>query len=356
MFVYWVLLAFPAIFALAYPVQNSREQFGGAQSIILSSFMAIYVLIGTFRVQVGADWTNYEYMFLDIGSGDFAFALERIDPAYGGLNWVSAKLGAGIYLVNGVCCLLLAYGTVLVAKRFREPWMAIVIAVPYLLIVVGFGYVRQAAAIGLILIAIDSHVRGLRAWTIASLVIATAFHATALLAVPAFAWTLVRRSAFTGVIAALLFALIYYYVLAPRLGQAQVRYSTGGFDSTGTLVRVMMGFVPSTLILLRWRAFETNARARSLWLLFAWANVAALVAFGLVPTSTVVDRAALYFAVIQLAAFGEFRSLLGIPDQMTVLARMAMIGVAVAVQGVWLVYATHSVYWVPYRSVLDLWM
>ena len=234
--------------------------------------------------------------------------------------------------------------------------MAVVIAVPYLLIVVGFGYVRQAAAIGLILIAIDSHVRGMRAWTIASLVIATAFHATALLAVPAFAWTLVRRNALTGILAGLLFAFVYFYILAPRLGQTQTRYSTGGFDSTGTLVRVVMGFVPSALILFRWRAFETNARARSLWLLFAWANVAALVAYGLVPTSTVVDRAALYFAVIQLAAFGEFRSLVGISDQMTVLTRMALIAVAIAVQGVWLVYATHSVYWVPYRSVLDIWL
>ena len=355
MFIYWVMLAFPAILALAHSVQIPRGNFGSTQSFLLYAFMCFYVVIGAFRIHVGADWITYEYMFEDIGSGGFAYALEQIDPVYGALNWVSALLGGGIYLVNGVCCLLLAYGTMLVAKHFREPWMAIVIAVPYLLIVVGFGYVRQGAAIGLILIAIDSHIRGSRMWTIACLVMATGFHATALLAIPAFAWTLVRRNAVIGVLVALLFAIVYYYFLAPRLDQTQSRYSTGGFNSTGTLVRVMMGFIPSMLILVRWRAFEASSRPRSLWLLFAWANVAALVAFALVPTSTVVDRAALYFAAIQLAVFGEFRSLMGIADQMVVLTRMALIAVAIAVQGVWLVYATHSEYWVPYRSVLDLW-
>ena len=96
MFVYWMLLAFPAIFALAYPVQIPREQFGATQSFILYFFMVLYVLIGTFRVQVGADWVTYEYMLADIGSGGFEFALERIDPAYGALNWVSARVGGGI--------------------------------------------------------------------------------------------------------------------------------------------------------------------------------------------------------------------------------------------------------------------
>ena len=76
------------------------------------------------------------------------------DPFFGIINWVSAQFDLGVYLPNGIACLLLGYGTVRAAQLTRDPWLGVLIAVPYLLIVVGMGYVRQGAAIGMILIAI----------------------------------------------------------------------------------------------------------------------------------------------------------------------------------------------------------
>lgn len=356
MFIYWLLLAFPALMALTYPPQAPRGWNNGTQTAARLSFLLFYVLVGSLRFEVGADWLPYDSIYRDIEGGGLLYGFERIDPLFGALNWVSSRIGTGIYLVNGVCCFLLGYGTLLVARQFREPWMAITIAVPYLLIVIGFGYVRQAAAIGLILIAIDSHVRQKRMRTLVCFGLAAGFHATSILVFPVVAGALIRRNPFLASLAGVLLAGLYYFVLAARLGLVQQNYENNDYESSGALVRLMMGLIPAVVILLRLRAFETNARARSIWLAFALANLGLLAAYSISTSTTAVDRIAQYFAVIQVVAYGEFRGLTEVPNQMVILARMALIALAVAVQGVWLIYATHSVYWVPYKSVLDFWL
>ncbi|MBN8500765.1 MAG: hypothetical protein J0M19_06405, partial [Sphingomonadales bacterium] len=70
-----------------------------------------------------------------------------------------------------------------------------------------------------------------------------------------------------------------------------------------------MNVLPSALLLLRWRYFGASDRVRSVWILVASANMLALAALYLTPSSTAVDRVALFFSPIQMAVFGEFRDL-----------------------------------------------
>lgn len=39
---------------------------------------------------------------------------------------------------------------------------------------------------------------------------------------------------------------------------------------------------------------------------------------------------------------------------MVALVRIVMIGIAAMVQVIWLVYATNSEYWVPYKTLFDV--
>ena len=353
MFIYWLLFAIPAGMALAYPVRSQRYGYGPAQATAMLAFMVFYVLLGALRFEVGGDWDTYDAMFIDIKTEALSYAMTSTDPLYGALNWISAQLGTGIYLVNGICCALLGYGTISAALRFREPWLAVLIAVPYLLIVVGLGYVRQGAAIGLILMAVANLDRSRPMRTIGYLLLATGFHSAAALAFPVFSWALVRRNKVLAVFGTLAASAAFVFLLAPRIDAFQQGYVDAEYDSGGATVRVMMGLLPSLLILVRWRAFEASPRVRSVWLLMGLANVAALIGLILSPSSTAVDRIALFFSVIQLAVYGEFRSLAGISDKLVLLTRLMLIGVAAAVQSVWLIFGTHSIYWVPYKSILQ---
>jgi hypothetical protein len=353
MLIYWVLLAFPAIMALAYPVGGVRAQSGSAQGVAYTAFLLLYTGLAAIRFETGGDWLTYDLMYEDIRTDTFTHALTVTDPLYGLLNWIGAQTGMAIYLVNGVCACLLGYGTIKVAMRFREPWLAIVMAVPYLLIVVGLGYVRQGAAIGVVLLAIATFDQAKPLRTLFYLLIAMGFHATAMVALPMFAYAVTARHKVVGVFLAVLGVAAFYLLLAPRLGSLEAGYIENEYDSSGTLTRLIMNLMPSLLMLLRWRQFGTSERVRSVWISIALANFAALAALAVTPSSTAVDRVALFFSPIQIAVLGEFRSLVPLNERFTIPIRLILIGVAALVQVVWLVFATHAEYWVPYRSVLE---
>ena len=353
MLIYWLLFAFPALLALAYPITSERYRATPAQGLALSGFSLFFTVLAALREEVGGDWETYQFIFDDIRTDTFAYSLTATDPLFGIINWVSAQLGTGVYLVNGICALILCYGVVVAALRLTDPWLAIMMAVPYLLIVVGMGYVRQAAAIGLILLAIASfdHAKPLR--TSLYLIAAIGFHSTAIIAFPLFAYALTARYRVLSIAFAGIAVAAYIFVLLPRLDTFEAGYLDAEYESSGAFIRILMSVVPSALLLLRWRNFAASTKVRSVWITMALANFIALAVVIISPASTAVDRVALFFAPMQMFVFGIFRDLYPLPDKFVLASRLAMIAVAAMVQVVWLVYATHASFWVPYQSVLE---
>jgi len=231
--------------------------------------------------------------------------------------------------------------------------LALTIAVPYLLIVVGMGYIRQAAAIGLIMMAAADLGRQRRWRTILELALAVGFHATAAIILPFFALALVRRNTGAAVVVIAVGAVLIVALLQ-RLPILQVNYFEAQYDSDGATVRVLMNALPSLFVLLRARRLPFQGAERNFWLLVAAANLVGLLALILSPSSTAVDRVALYFAPIQLVAFGNALRLSGFSARHVHLVRIAAVVVAALVQVVWLLLATNAPSWVPYRSVLEL--
>lgn len=354
MTIYWLLFAFPALMALAYPVASRPSSRDAAQVLALAAFVIFYTLLAGLRHEIGGDWGNYQEIYDDIATDSLSYALALVDPLYGLLNWLTAQAGLTMYFVNGVCAFVLVLGVVRIAGSFRDPWLAVTMAVPYLLIVVGLGYIRQGAAIGMLLMAITAFERGKVLRTIVYLLMGVGFHTTAVMVFPLFALTLARRNRTLAVLLALVSVFAYFAFVVPRFDKFQAGYIEGELDSTGALARILMSFVPSLLLLLRFGQFGTSPRVRSIWWSAAVANVVALVALGLSPSSTAVDRAGLYFSIAQIAVFGEFRNLMPLALRTTSLVRLALIGVAASVQVVWLVFATNSVDWVPYQTLFDV--
>lgn len=353
MTVYWVLFAYAALLALSYPVAERRSGTSAVQALSLSGFVLFYALIAGLRYETGGDWETYANIHETIRTGTIADAFTATDPLFGLLNWASAQVDGGVYLVNGLCAVLLGYGVVKAALRLRDPWLAIMMAVPYLLIVVGMGYVRQGAAIGLILIAIASFDQSRPLRTGLYLLLAFGFHSTSVVVLPLFAYAVTTRYRFAAIGFAAVAAASYMLLLAPRLENFEAGYLEAEYESSGATVRILMSVLPSALLLLRWRNFAENARIRSIWITMAIANVIVLGALLLSPSSTAVDRLALFFAPIQMAVYGEFRDLVSLPRNFAVPVRLTLIGIAAMVQVIWLVFATHSIYWVPYQSILQ---
>lgn len=351
---YWLLFAYVAIMALAFPVRSESTGVGAAQTMAFLVFIAAYVLMATLRYRIGGDWTSYEAMYDIVGQDSPVEAMRLTDPLFGLLLWVSAQFKLGIYPVNGVCAALIGYGSLRLALRTREPWLALVAAVPYLLIVVGMGYVRQAGAIGMVMIAVASADRAKARITLTQLVIASGLHSTSSVTFPLFGRIFAERSRPLAWVMSAIGAIAFLYILSGRLTEFEVGYIDAQYDSGGAAVRLLMNLLPSLLLLARWRNFRLEGPSRSIWLGFAIANIVAVAALLLSPSSTAVDRMALYFSPIQLIVFGSILDLIDAPRESAHLVRMLAIAVAASVQVVWLFFATNAYLWVPYRSILEL--
>jgi hypothetical protein len=347
-----LFLAFPAAMALAYPLRHQRASLSLPQRSAVALFLFAYTLFALLRYEVGSDWYAYEDMYQRAQASDIAESLAITDPGFGLLLWLSGLFGLGVYPVNAMCAFVLGYGIVRVAALTREPWLAIAGGVPYLLIVVGFGYVRQSAAIGLILVAVAALDRERPLRTMLLLGVALLFHSTSIAVWPVFAMALANRNRLRMLAFTTLGAAAFIVVLSSRIDEFQQGYLESEYSSGGAFVRLLMGLIPSLLLLLRWRAFDETGRVRLLWLGFALANIAGFFALGLSPSTTAVDRIALYFAAVQLVVFGEISRLLGTSARTGLLLRLLVLGLVAAIQIVWLVYATHAEDWVPYETVL----
>lgn len=341
MWPYWLMFLIPA-WAVLVPRALPAEQARWAWFVVGSLFVA---MIG-FRHEIGGDWPNYlaEFWFTSTLTLPEAAALR--DPGHAVVNWLVARTGTGIYLVNVIYAVPLMAGTVVFCRRQPNPWLALLAAVPYMLIVVGMGYSRQSVALGFALLGLaalgDGRVRTFVLWVTCGAL----FHQTAVLLLPIAALAASRNRLLTGALVIAATGLIYYLLLADSAERLWQVYVEQDMQSQGGEIRVAMNALPTLLLLVFRRQLLPDPRERKLWL---WMSVLALICIPLIGmASTAVDRVALYLLPMQLFVFGRLPRVAATTATRTVLV-LGIIGYYAAVQYIWLNYATHAEFWVPYQ-------
>lgn len=341
MWPFWLMLLVPCWAALV-PARLPAGQ-------IKWMWLAVGVLFAVFmglRHEVGGDWFNYLPYLDRVARLTFVEAMAESDPGFQILNWTVGRLGGGIYSVNLVCATILMWGTVVFCRRQPNPWLALLAAVPYMLIVVGMGYTRQGVALGFALLALtalsDGRIRTFLIW----IALGALFHKTAVMLLPIAALASSRNRILTGAMVLVATALMYYLLLADEVDAMWTNYVEADMQSQGGAIRVAMNAVPA-LILVFWRKqLMPDPKERALWL---WIAVFALTCVPLVSiASTAVDRVALYFIPLQLFVFSRLPRLASTTQARTPLV-LSIVAYYAAVQYVWLNHATHAQYWLPYQ-------
>lgn len=341
MTMYWLMFTWPLI-AVLFP--NRMTQSGQRLSWVLVG-LAFSIVMGL-RYEVGGDWFNYLPYFEDASVMSFTEAISQGDPGYFALNWVSSKVGGGVFLVNLFCATAMMVGTIVFSRRQPNPWIALLTAVPYMLVVVGMGYTRQAVALGFALVGLtalgEGKVRAFVIWV----AIGALFHKSAVLLLPIAALAASRHRIITAALVLGATALMYYLLLQDSTETLWNNYIDADLQSEGGAIRVAMNAVPAVLLLLYRKRLAPELQQRKLWL---WIAVFALACIPIVGiASTAVDRVALYLIPLQLFVFSRLPRLAG-----SVGARTPIIlGIAVyyaSVEFVWLNYATNAYNWLPYK-------
>ncbi|HEX5184726.1 MAG TPA: EpsG family protein [Allosphingosinicella sp.] len=346
---YWILFSLFAAGAVQFRPLPNRAIQGGLLFLILAT--ATMLMVGL-RYQVGADWDTYDNILDDITRMDFFTGIWNQDPAYGALNWLAGRAGLGIWAVNLVCAFLFTWGLVRFARRQPHPWLVILVAIPYLIIVAAMGYTRQAVAIGFVLMALAEFDTVSIPRFLFYIFLAATFHKTAIIVLPMAALTITRGRMLTTAVLLLSTILLYYVFVQSSVDKLMTNYEGSDYDSQGAGIRVAMNVVPAFIYLVFWKRFGFGGRSLMLWRNFSFAAFLSVALLMLTSSSTAVDRMALYLIPLQLAVFGRLPWVLSANGMINRRIILVLIFYSAAIQFVWLNFAKHAQYWVPYHTVL----
>lgn len=353
MLTYWAMFGVPAVSTLLLGTRRRLARSGGFAPGIFLILVVFTVLVGL-RHEIGTDWFNYKRTIDNLYYANFGGALMSKDAGFGVLVWIANRLGSGMYITNFVCAAIMMYGIARFAQDQPDPWMALTASVPYLVVVVGMGYTRQAAAIGFVLLAILAFQRNKLLRSIAFVVAAALFHGGSLLVLPFFGAVMVRRDRSLIVPLAVLSVLLAGVLLSRRIDNLYGLYVTreNSIDSSGALIRIVMNVVPAGIFLMMRRSFALDRDTQYLWTLFAVGSVAMLLILPVFPSSTAIDRAALYMIPIQLFVFGRLPLVMGRTLEGARLVSYGAVVYYAAAMFVWLNFASNARNWLPYKIVL----
>jgi hypothetical protein len=352
MWPYWFMFLVPALLA----IQAARHRVAirtGMRSLAvpvswLLAGLVTAVLVG-WRYEVGGDWTTYIKIFRDTTRWDLATALEFGDPGYQLLNWYAADLGLSIYSVNFVSGLIFAAGLVVFCRSLPRPWLALAVAVPYLVIVVAMGYTRQSVALGLAMLGLVALGRRRLRYFILFTVLAATFHKSAVLLLPIAALAATRNRLAAALWVGVITAGAYYLLLEDAAESLYTNYVLAGYESQGALIRLVMNALPAVILIVFHRRFEFVRSEQRLWMWFSIISLVLLAVYFVSPSSTAVDRVALYMLPLQLVVFSHLPDVLGRRGGRNDAVVAGVVVYYAAVLFVWLNYAGHAFAWVPYQ-------
>jgi hypothetical protein len=355
MFIYWVMFLIPTIAALS--TIRCDKQVSDVGWVLLAIF---FILIIGLRFEVGIDWFNNLLGFnriLEYSSLSETLSRTKFELGFGLFSWLAIQMGIGIWGVNLACSTIFILGLAIFCRRQPGQWIALSVAVPFLVIVVGMGYTRQAAAIGFLLLALVRLMDGYNLRFVFLLGLGALFHPTVLVFLP-LGYLANRTTNFLSLRnfwllfwLILVGGLLFYSLSLKYLNILQDYYFGIKMQSAGAVIRVVMCAIPATIFLLFRKRFNLNLVELRLW---TWMSIACILLIPLVnvlPSSTAVDRVGWYLIPVQLFVYSRlpllFRS--GFSRQTLI---VFFILLSASVQFVFLNFGHFAHGWLPYKFFL----
>ena len=346
---YWLLLLIPAWRSLSAP----KQRWSDLISIVI--WLVLTVTIGL-RHEVGGDWSTYLENIDHVRDISFRDLNLTRDPAYELLNWISLKLGMGIYGVNLVCAGIFSFGLVLFCRAQPRPWLALCLSIPYLVIVVAMGYTRQAVSIGFLMPGFLALGEGKLKHFVGWVTAAAAFQQTSLITLafllPVMPGRSLQMRLLRLLIMTLVAAVLVQMFLIARLEIFIQGYIVGQqMQSEGAAIRVVMNALPGLVFLIWGKSLKLPTQEHRIWLGIAALTMGCLLGLKVVPSTSVVDRIALYAIPVQLFVGSRVPDL-GLLRMDSRGLTLLLVVMAVLVQFVWLFFAKTAFAWLPYQTIL----
>ena len=175
--------------------------------------------------------------------------------------------------------------------------------------------------------------------------LAATFHRTAIAVLPLIIFSR-PSNRFLNVVGGLAaFYALFDIFLADSMEQFVAGYIEQQYSSQGAAIRIAMEVLAAAVFLMRRREFGFPPHEDRIWYFFSLASFAALVALVMTPSSTAIDRLSLYLMPLQVVVLSRLPFVYSSRRLGTTIVALYCF----AVQFVWLNFAAHADYWVPYQ-------
>ena len=341
MILYALIFLLPACIAMLNIKLNSS--FAKFSFYFFCFFLIIFVGL---RFENGVDWWNYLIFQSTYENISFKEIFNDQDPGYGVLNWLSYKLFDGsIFFVNFVSAAIFIIGLAIFCKTMPSPWLALAISVSFLVIVMGMNYTRQSASLGFGLIALTSLFNKKSLMFFVYMMFAISFHKTAIVLLPLALLGLQNRLiVFTALI--FLAPFLYYVFVSSYIEQTIDLYlGRGGMDSDGAFVRVALNFIASIFYLLYRKEVNLPQNVQGIFDAMAVVNSFLFLMLFIFPSTTVIDRFALFFTPMQIFMFSALPYIFK-PFPLSAFIILIVYGAQLFL---WLSFSVYAWLWIPYN-------
>lgn len=343
---FFLLFLIPAALTFAGPPGWGKTAQGRQLSTFYAVFMAL--MIG-FRYRVGGDWSWDNHRIINNSGRDF-FDFLKIsgDIGYGAILYITEISGMNVWVNHLIGGGVFAYGLRKFCLQTPYPWLAMTVAVPYLVTVVAMAYDRQAMAIGFIMLAMVAlQNQSLRNFII-NIILATAAHTTALVLMPVFVFASKIKKTLMIAISGPVLAAGYYLALRDRAETSIQAYVGVEMSSSGAAIRVAMSAIPAAIYFVLRKRFQFSEETRQFADVICATCLLFVVLLVVSPSSTAVDRMALYLLPVQMLIYGSLPSALSkSASQQAVAAALVLYSFLVMI--VWLNFAVNAPAWLPYQ-------
>ncbi len=343
MLTYWLMYLSAAMVAITQAGKYARS------SKLVWMFVGLLLTLIIGLRTSGGDWYNYLQRFLQMRYLTLDEALLTKDPGYQLISYYVYDWGWDFWVVTLICAIISVTGLIIFLRRQISPWLGLAVAIPYLVIVVYMGYMRQGVALGLVMWGITALDRGKFVRFLMLVTLAVTFHKSAILMM-AFGIFQQGKGKLVKVLALALVGMGVWTAFVEQASTALVEnYVDAQMQSAGAMIRASLNLIPAVLLLVYRKQWKRYFDDYGFWVMIALASFAVV---GLVPfASTAVDRMALYFLPLQIVVFSRLPFL----ARNTLSSKATTILILLyysTMLFVWLNFGVNSRFWIPYSNLL----
>lgn len=348
MFIYWGLFLMLAAGTLLNRGETERR---GWLMLFLFAALPTALAIGL-RWKIGPDWAAYSSIYDYSRLFDLDQLMKRADPGFSLVMWGLHQVRAPFWVLNMICGTIFVVGLTVFCRRQPNPWLAYLVAFPYLVVVIGMSALRQSTALGFLFLALSAYERrSLISFTL-FIVIGASFHGSLMLMLPIclLSYTSNNLQRFALLLMA---AVLGPHFLHDTFETYARRYSSQEIQSSGVAFRIAMNSLAAALFLLLRKRFDFDEHMDKLWRNFALLTFAMIPLLVVIPSSTAVDRMILYFFPLQLAVLSRVPAVIGGTPKAAGQITMAEIAYCGLVLAVFLMFGVAAAGYVPYKTIFS---